>query len=136
MLHLYAAALAKRSIRTRIRAVYIPLPSPYEELEAFIQESVHNYDLDLFHCLTTPSAQLPVEIVQTSDSATGDLQPKKYKGGEGMKRALEVYKERFPEVQAVLIGMRRADPHGGTNYPAQMTTTHSCCREARVSQQD
>lgn len=38
----------------------------------------------------------------------------KAKGGEGMRRALEVYKEKFPLVEAILVGTRRGDPHGGT----------------------
>ena len=29
-----------------------------------------------------------------------------------MRRALEVYKEEFPEIEAILIGTRRTDPHG------------------------
>lgn len=36
----------------------------------------------------------------------------KAKGGEGMKNALEVYKERFPHIKAIFIGTRRTDPHG------------------------
>ena len=39
--------------------------------------------------------------------------PTHVKGGEGMRLALELYKSRFPEVEAILIGTRRSDPHGG-----------------------
>ena len=37
----------------------------------------------------------------------------KARGGEGMRRALEVYKETFPQIEAILVGTRRGDPHGG-----------------------
>lgn len=30
-----------------------------------------------------------------------------------MRRALEFYKSRFPHIDAILIGTRRTDPHGG-----------------------
>jgi FAD synthetase len=39
------------------------------------------------------------------------------KGGEGMRRGLELYKERYPDVDAILIGTRRGDPHGGASPP-------------------
>lgn len=107
LLHLYAAVLSKREVKTRIRAVYIPLPSPYEELESFIQESVVRYNLDLFHCLPTMSTsgdQLPVESVKGGGQ--------RYRGGEGMRKALEVYKEKFPQVEGILMGTRRTDPDG------------------------
>ena len=45
--------------------------------------------------------------------AKGEVhKPARAKGGEGMSRALEVYKEEFPEIEAILIGTRRTDPHG------------------------
>lgn len=40
------------------------------------------------------------------------------KGGEGMKNALAVYKEKFPNIEAILIGTRRTDPHGGKFRPS------------------
>lgn len=39
----------------------------------------------------------------------------KVKGGEGMKKALQIYKERFPVIEGILVGTRRNDPHGGTD---------------------
>lgn len=79
------------------------------------------YNLDLFHCIppsipsysvesipqpTTPGAPLVVD-------ANGDVhKPTRAKGGEGMRRALELYKEKFPKIEAILIGTRRTDPHG------------------------
>lgn len=37
-----------------------------------------------------------------------------------MKRALEHYKEKFPHIEAILIGTRRADPHGGELSPLML----------------
>ena len=30
-----------------------------------------------------------------------------------MKRGLEVYKVKYPNIEAILVGTRRGDPHGG-----------------------
>ena len=115
LLHLYAAALYRRfQKRTVIPSLYIPLPSPFTELESFIHESIKTYDLDLFYCLPTKTkdgVQLAVETVMTPASGIPS-QPKKG-GGEGMKRALEMYKSKFPHVKGILIGTRRTDPYCG-----------------------
>jgi FAD synthetase len=96
--------------------LYIPLPSPFFELESFIHESIKTYDLDLFHCLPTTTktkegVQLAVETVMTPASGIPS-QPNKG-GGEGMKKALETYKNKFPRVKGILIGTRRTDPYCG-----------------------
>jgi len=115
LLHLYAAALYRRfQKRTAIPSLYIPLPSPFSELESFIHESIKTYDLNLFHCLSTKTkdgAQLAVEAVLTPTSGIPS-QPKKG-GGEGMKKALEAYKTKCPHVKGILIGTRRTDPYSG-----------------------
>lgn len=115
LLHLYAAALYRRfQKRTIIPSLYIPLPSPFTELESFIHESIKAYDLDLFHCLPTKNkegVQLAVETVMTPASGISS-QPNKG-GGEGMKKALETYKNKFPHVKGILIGTRRTDPYCG-----------------------
>ncbi|KAI0357836.1 adenine nucleotide alpha hydrolases-like protein, partial [Trametes cingulata] len=132
LLHLVAASLGRRSPsqgeekRKPLPAVYIPVPSPFPQLEAFIADAARAYDLDLFRCAPpTPSAStstsvLPVESVPTPGSAGppaplgagGTEKPKHAKGGEGMRIALELYKARFPHIEAILIGTRRGDPHG------------------------
>lgn len=115
LLHLYAAALYRRfQKRTVIPSLYIPLPSPFSELESFIHESIKTYDLSLFHCLPTKTkegVQLAVETVMTPASGIPS-QPNKG-GGEGMKKALETYKNKFPHVKGILIGTRRTDPYCG-----------------------
>jgi len=115
LLHLYAAALCRRfQKRTVIPSLYIPLPSPFSELESFIHESIKKYDLDLFYCLSTKTkegVQLAVETVMTPASGIPS-QPNKG-GGEGMKKALEMYKNKFPHVNGILIGTRRTDPYCG-----------------------
>lgn len=116
LLHLYAAAVHRRfQKRAVIPSLYIPLPSPFSELESFIHESIKTYDLDLFHCLPTKNkdgVQLAVETVMTPASGIPS-QPNKG-GGEGMKKALETYKSKCPHVKGILIGTRRTDPYCGT----------------------
>ena len=59
---------------------------------------------------------MPVESVTrpTTPRANNVHPVGKALGGEGMRRALEVYKARLPHIEAILIGTRRGDPHGGT----------------------
>ncbi|KAF8500177.1 adenine nucleotide alpha hydrolases-like protein [Russula emetica] len=103
LLHLYAAALAKRTIHPAIPALYIPVPSPFTALEAFIFHAARVYDLSIFTCT-------PPRFVETS-TRFGDASTD---GTENMREALESYRARFPTVEAILIGTRRTDPHGAT----------------------
>ncbi|TBU63367.1 hypothetical protein BD310DRAFT_841331 [Dichomitus squalens] len=118
LLHLVAASLGRRTppaaARKPLAAVYIPVPSPFPELEAFIAAAARAYALALFRCAPPADSALPVESVPTPGAATAPPaeRPAHVKGGEGMRRALEMYKARFPEVEAIVIGTRRGDPHG------------------------
>lgn len=164
LLHLYVAALGARRSKApssnvdsgseplRIPTLYIPLPSPFAELETFIQTSKVAYGLDLYTCATpegqvesvtrptTPAASLltkadpllslsamprmtAVDSGQTTPTSpripalaaiNGSAQKGKpsAKGGEGMRSALAAYKAAHPHVSAILVGTRRADPHG------------------------
>lgn len=121
LLHLYAGALAKRLSPSEavkpIPALYIAVPSPFPTLETFIEESATRYNLDLFQCrppsdrvesVVTPAPTNGADYIESVPKAVG-----KAKGGEGMKQALQIYKDKFPEIDAILIGTRRSDPHGG-----------------------
>jgi len=123
LLHLLAASLGHRgaaSASKPISAVNIPVPSPFHELELFIENAAKAYNLDLFNC--PPEDKLPVETVTAPATPSTSMvngtgyisegRPVKAKGGEGMKRALELYKARFPHIDAIVIGTRRGDPHG------------------------
>ncbi len=121
LLHLVAASIGRRTSASSsssppkpLAAVYIPVPSPFPQLERFIDEAASAYNLDLFHC-PPPDDPLPVESVPTPGAAAAPWleRARHVKGGEGMRLALEMYKERFPQVEAILIGTRRSDPHGG-----------------------
>ena len=141
LLYLFAGSLARRrpNPTKAIQSLYIPVPSPFPALESFIDQCVQAYNLDLFHCVSdtlTSSKQkgsddvsthwrrtngdtpLPVESV-ASPEPTPNNHPRagaavgKSKGGEGMRRGLELYKERYPNIDAILVGTRRGDPHGG-----------------------
>ncbi|KAG8216065.1 hypothetical protein J3R82DRAFT_8065 [Butyriboletus roseoflavus] len=129
LLHLYAAAFARRTLSAKpIPAVYVPVPSPFPELEEFIKELARAYDLDLFTCSAESEVPLPVESV-TPGVATPDAREQsedgvgrtgfswpvgKARGGEGMRRALHSYKEKYQQIEAILVGTRRSDPHGAT----------------------
>jgi FAD synthetase len=131
LLHLFAGALARRSPHAAssksIPSIYIPLPSPFQAMEDFIEEAVIAYNLDLFHCPPPEDPRLPIESVATPSTA-GILMANqseyfrtaqqtsvgKSKGGEGMRQALELYKDQFPHIESILVGTRRGDPHGGS----------------------
>ncbi|KAJ7178071.1 hypothetical protein C8R46DRAFT_1075729 [Mycena filopes] len=135
LLHLFAGALARRlppseSLRP-IPAVYIAVPSPFLVLEAFIENSATRYNLDLFHC--RPASDKVESVITPKPAVNGAAAnyidgappaPKavgKAKGSEGMKQALEIYKEAHPDIAAILIGTRRTDPHGATLSHRNMT---------------
>ena len=145
LLHLFAAALARRSSSPTnqnkpIAGIYIPIPSPFPALEAFIDDTIKNYNMELFRCrnvseLTLDGSITPVQLniagdgssssskgaegviprdVSAARAPNGDTEPKvKVAAAEGMRQALDMYKKRYPNVSAVLIGTRRTDPHGG-----------------------
>ncbi|KAG6852971.1 hypothetical protein C0991_007782 [Blastosporella zonata] len=133
LLHLYAGALARRlspgQSMKPIPAIYIPVSSPFPVLETFIEDTATTYNLDLFRCFS-PSQQVEGIVTPHTTAAAADYldtkkpQPHaagKAKGAEGMRRALEAYKQRFPHIHAVLIGTRRSDPHGATLSHRNMT---------------
>ena len=122
-------ALARRLPDPRslepITTLYIPVPSPFSELETFISEAAEAYNLTIFRCVPPAEGDLPVESVATkisgdhtrsnslSDSNLGAQVRVKTKGEEGMRHALGIYREQFPHIEAILVGTRRGDPHGG-----------------------
>ncbi|KAJ7056963.1 hypothetical protein C8F01DRAFT_1061243 [Mycena amicta] len=122
LLHLYAGALARRlgpsETPKPIPAIYIAVPSPFPMLETFIEDAARQYNLDLFHC-RPPSEG--VESVATPGTENAPKAIGKAKGAEGMKQALEIYKTRFPNIDAIFIGTRRSDPHGATLSHRNMT---------------
>lgn len=102
LLHIYAAVLHRHRRRVSpssatsttattplsIPTIYIPMPSPFPEMEAFIEASAELYTLDLFR-------------VPCAEGSSGK---------KGMKEALELYGHVKPGVKAILIGIRRGDP--------------------------
>ncbi|KDQ32948.1 hypothetical protein PLEOSDRAFT_1013308, partial [Pleurotus ostreatus PC15] len=123
LLHLYAGALIRRLPSSEapkpIPSIYISVPSPFPVLEDFIVEAAKAYNLDLFHCHPTLTDSELTDYVSAAvppPKAVG-----KARGGEGMKRALEIYKQKFPHITGILIGTRRSDPHGGELSHRNMT---------------
>ncbi|KAF4579348.1 3'-phosphoadenosine 5'-phosphosulfate sulfotransferase [Pleurotus pulmonarius] len=138
LLHLYAGALIRRLPPSEapkpIPSIYISVPSPFPVLEDFIVEAARAYNLDLFHCHPTLTDSEPVESIVTphangtaskTDYVSAAVPPPKAvgkaRGGEGMKKALEIYKQKFPHITGILIGTRRSDPHGGRLSHRNMT---------------
>lgn len=122
LLHLYAGAIARRLSPNEemkpIHSIYIPVPSPFEVLEEFIEETRKTYNLDLFSCRPEATQVESVVTPNVPEGVSYDYvsRPRavgKSKGGEGMRQALQRYKDRFPHITAILIGTRRTDPHGG-----------------------
>lgn len=107
LLHLYAAALARRNVGTSIPVIYIPVPSPFPALEAFTCSAPRAYSLFVFTC-ATPS---PAATSVGSPTAGNDVRTN---GTDSMPRALELFRARFPTVEAIFVGTRRTDPHGAT----------------------
>lgn len=129
-MHLFAGALARRRGASEqikpISGIYIPVPSPFPTLEIFIEESAKLYNIDLFLC--KPPSENVESVVTPAQTGGADYLnsqvPKsravgKAKGAEGMRQALEMYKNRFPHISAILIGTRRTDPHGGEHLPVK-----------------
>ncbi|KIJ95598.1 hypothetical protein K443DRAFT_682909 [Laccaria amethystina LaAM-08-1] len=132
LLHLYAGAIARRLQPSEemkpIHSIYIPVPLPFPSLEAFILKAEKTYNLDLFSCRSALSQVDTAPTTGPGDAvaakAAGKITP-----GEGMLHALEIYKERFPQVTAILIGTRRTDPHGATLSHRNMTDPGWPCFE-------
>jgi len=103
-----------------IHAIYIPVPSPFKVLEDFIEEASTLYNLDLFSCKhedpVVESVSTPAPTNSKSDYVDAPKPVGKAKGGEGMREALQRYKDTFPHITAILIGTRRTDPHGGQYF--------------------
>jgi FAD synthetase len=101
-----------------IPAVYIPVLSPFTTLEDFIDDSARTYNLDLFSCTrhsdphveSVPPAASSIDL--NSSNIDRDRQPTGKAKGEGMREALQLYKDHFPKITAILVGTRRTDPHG------------------------
>lgn len=68
----------------KLQSVYIISPHPFAEVDAFVDESVTEYYLDL------ERYAMP------------------------MKEAFKLYLEEHKNVKAILVGTRRTDPHGHT----------------------
>ncbi|KAK7461019.1 3'-phosphoadenosine 5'-phosphosulfate sulfotransferase [Stygiomarasmius scandens] len=129
LLHLFAGALGRRRQSSEydkpIPSLYISMPSPFPVLEEFIEQAAKDYNLDLFHCRppepdTVESVVTPAPVTASNGADYVNTVPQlphpkavgKSKGGEGMRQALQIYKDQHPNITGILIGTRRSDPHG------------------------
>ncbi|KAI4165547.1 MAG: hypothetical protein LQ342_000960 [Letrouitia transgressa] len=89
LLILYLSLLSARShLPARLPAIYIPPAHPFASVTAFTLASAEHYHLDL--------------SIHSDDKAGG-----------GMRGAFEKYLGEHKEVEAIFVGTRRTDPHGG-----------------------
>ncbi|KAL9039783.1 MAG: hypothetical protein Q9214_004734, partial [Letrouitia sp. 1 TL-2023] len=89
LLILYLSLLSTRShLPARLPAIYIPPAHPFASVTAFTLASAEHYHLDL--------------SIHSDDKAGG-----------GMRGAFEKYLDEHKEVEAIFVGTRRTDPHGG-----------------------
>jgi len=111
LLHIYAAVLHRQRQRgqeipssssatsSTIPTIYIPMPSPFPEMESFIDSAAEEYKLDIFR-------------VPCAEGSSGK---------KGMKEALDLYQHVKPGVKAILIGIRRGDPFSDKLTHTDMT---------------
>lgn len=123
LLHLFAGALARRfpleGAVKPIPALCIPVASPFADLEMFVDETVEAYNLDLYSCQAPTFSPALKSKGGTNNTASHCFRQSNVKGSLCMREALQMYKDTFPQITAILIGTRRADPHGGEllSYP-------------------
>lgn len=93
----YAAAYQRFPLQN-LFSVYIDLAETFPSLETFVDETAARYELSLYSSRREHGAQ-------ASDMAA----------------AFSDFLERYPETQAILIGVRATDPFGETLKPVQKT---------------
>ncbi|EKM78374.1 hypothetical protein AGABI1DRAFT_114671 [Agaricus bisporus var. burnettii JB137-S8] len=125
LLHLFAGALARRFPREGavkpIPALCIPVASPFADLEMFVDETVEAYNLDLYSCQAPTFSPALKSKGGTNNTASHCFRQSNVKGSLCMREALQMYKDTFPQITAILIGTRRADPHGARLSHRAMT---------------
>ncbi|PMD13673.1 adenine nucleotide alpha hydrolases-like protein [Hyaloscypha hepaticicola] len=85
------ATYKKDALPKQLHSVYIISPHPFKEVDAFVDDSVTAYNLDLARYA------MP------------------------MKEAFKLYLEEHKKVKAILVGTRRTDPHGQSLTHFDMT---------------
>ncbi|KAL8782312.1 MAG: hypothetical protein Q9213_005506 [Squamulea squamosa] len=98
LLILYLSLLPNHpELPSALPAIYIPPSHPFESVTAFTLSSAKKYHL-----------RLDIHTADGNPQAAG-----KGKGAGGMKEAFAQYLGRNPSVEAIFVGTRRTDPHGG-----------------------
>lgn len=102
-----------------IQAVYVTSPAPFDEVEAFVDDAIARYSLDLI-------------------KVSGPMK-------EALAAYLDLYAERRKErgttspgdIEAIFVGTRRNDPHGGErsislSFLAVACNAHLCNRQITI----
>ncbi|KAL8840663.1 MAG: hypothetical protein Q9176_003776 [Flavoplaca citrina] len=99
LLILYLSLLPTHpSLPSALPAIYIPPSHPFDSVTAFTLSSAKKYHLRL--------------DIHSADDCNPQMAGKG-KGGGAMKEAFAQYLGRNPGVEAIFVGTRRTDPHGG-----------------------
>ncbi|KAL8682189.1 MAG: hypothetical protein Q9186_001726 [Xanthomendoza sp. 1 TL-2023] len=103
LLILYLSLLATHpSLPSALPAIYIPPTHPFDSVTSFTLFSARRYHL-----------QLDVHSTDEHPFAAGEENGGGRGGGGGMKEAFASYLGKNPKVDAIFVGTRRTDPHGG-----------------------
>ncbi|KAI4231958.1 MAG: hypothetical protein LQ349_005271 [Xanthoria aureola] len=106
LLILYLSLLPTHpSLPSALPAIYIPPSHPFATVTAFTLASAHKYHLRLdIHA---------ADDDDDDDDGNPQMAGKGQGGGAAMKEAFAQYLARNPGVEAIFVGTRRTDPHGG-----------------------
>ncbi|KAI4198031.1 MAG: hypothetical protein LQ350_005542 [Teloschistes chrysophthalmus] len=124
LLILYLSLLSTHpDLPDRLPAIYIPPSHPFASVTDFTLRSAARYhlNLDLYSDESSSSSQFTTTSTSTTpkgqDDAGREGRGGKGKGGGSMKEAFTQYLSRNPDVDAIFVGTRRTDPHGGKLSP-------------------
>ncbi|KAL8772363.1 MAG: hypothetical protein Q9194_004630 [Teloschistes cf. exilis] len=131
LLILYLSLLSTHpDLPDRLPAIYIPPSHPFASVTDFTLRSAARYHLNLdIYSEDSSSSSQPATTLSSITSKGQDAAAGagaeggggggkgKGKGGGGMKEAFTQYLSRNPSVDAIFVGTRRTDPHGGKLSP-------------------
>jgi hypothetical protein len=96
----------------RIKALYITAPNPFQEVEDFVDQAVHDYNLDLVRLGGGMKSALGLYLDDSYEAGAAEGTDEEGKG-----------KGKGKGVKGMLVGTRRNDPHGGMSAPFYCRST-------------
>ncbi|KAL8664942.1 MAG: hypothetical protein Q9202_002651 [Teloschistes flavicans] len=119
LLILYLSLLSNHpDLPDRLPAIYIPPSHPFDSVTNFTLHSAARYHLNLdIHAENSSPSSTTSATSKGQDGRGGGGGGGGGKGEGGMKEAFAQYLVRNPGVEAIFVGTRRTDPHGGRLSP-------------------